>query len=101
MASTKKYPIQRVINWYFGNFCTRKCFNKEGRLMDCQKMFQQFTNQNKSLMITHKEFKDLFDNDDIRICKLEYKFRKRTVGWKQFETWTKDSDFDPDNFDKD
>jgi len=35
MTSTTKYPIQRFVNWYFGNFCTRKCFNKEGRISEC------------------------------------------------------------------
>ena len=98
MTSVIKYPIQRVVNWYYGNFCTRKCFNKEERLMDCHKKFQLLVNQNKGLMITHKEFKDLLDSDDIKICKLKYNFRKRTVGWKQFEKWLKDPIFDPNKF---
>ena len=62
MTSIIKYPISRVVNWYFGNFCTRKCFNKEKRLNDCYNKLQLFVNKNSGLMITHKEFKDLFDN---------------------------------------
>jgi hypothetical protein len=50
-------------------------------------------------MMTHKEFKDLLDNDDIKICKLKYNFRKRTIGWKQFERWLEDPLFDTDTFD--
>lgn len=96
MTSIVKYKISRVVNWYFGNFCTRKCFNKENRLNDCHNKLQLFVNKNKDLMITHKEFKDLFDNDDIKICKLNSNFRKRTVGWKQFENWSKNLDFDGD-----
>jgi hypothetical protein len=99
MASVIKYPIRRVINWYYGNFCTRKCFNKEERLMDCYEKFELFKYKNKDLMITHKEFKDLIDSGDIKICRLNPNFRKRTVGWKQFEGWTKDPAFDPDKFD--
>lgn len=99
MISTIKYPIQRVVNWYYGNFCTRKCFNKDNRLEDCGKKLQFFVDQNKDLMITHKEFKDMFDSDDIKICKLKHGFRKKTVGWKQFERWLKDMVFDPDKFD--
>lgn len=99
MASTIRYPLQRVINWYHGNFCTRKCFNKEERIFECYKKFQQLIDKNKDLMITHKEFKDMLDYDDIRICKLGFNFRKRTVGWKQFEGWLKDPQFDPDKFD--
>jgi len=99
MVSMTRYPIQRVINWYYGNFCTRKCFNKDGRLFDCHKKFQIIANTNKNLMITHKEFKDLLDEGDIKICKLKPGFRKRTVGWTQFENWLNDSQFDPDKFD--
>jgi hypothetical protein len=55
--------------------------------------------QNKSLVMTHKEFKDLLDNDDIRVCKLGRGFRRRTVGWKQFESWLKDPLFDRDRYD--
>lgn len=99
MASTIKYPIQRIVNWYFGNFCTRKCFNKENRLMDCSKKLQLFSNQNKGLIITHKEFKDLLDDNHIKICKLNHNFKKRTVNWKQFEKWRRDPLFDSDKFD--
>ena len=99
MVSTIKYPIQRVVNWYHGNFCARKCFNKEERLFDCHKKLQLFVDKNKDLMITHKEFKDLFDNDHIKICKLKPNFRKRTVGWKQMEGWQSNPEFDADEFD--
>ena len=50
-------------------------------------------------MITHKEFKELIDTDNLKICVLPLGFRKRTVGWKQFESWQRDRDFDPDKFD--
>jgi hypothetical protein len=98
MTSTIKYPIQRVVNWYYGNFCTRKCFNKENRIAECQQKLQFFVNQNKNLMITHKEFKDMIDNDNIKICCLPRDFRKKTIGWNQFESWLRDPLFDPDKF---
>ncbi len=99
MVSTKRYPLQRIVNWYHGNFCTRKCFNKEGRIFECHLKFQQFVDSNKNLLMTHKEFKDLLDNDDIKICKLKTNFRKRIVRWFQFEKWLRDPEFDPDKFD--
>ncbi len=70
MTSSTKYPVQRIINWYYGNFCTRKCFNKEGRMFDCHQKFQQLADLSKELMMTHKEFKDMIDTDEIKICKL-------------------------------
>lgn len=98
MTSIIKYPIQRVVNWYYGNFCTRKCFNKEERLLDCYDKFKFFVDCNKGLMITHKEFKDLIDSDNLKVCMLKPNFRKRTVGWDQFEMWLRDSEFDCDKF---
>ena len=99
MASTKQYHVQRVVNWYYGNFCTRKCFNKEERLKDCQEKLQQFADADKGMMITHKLFKDLIDSGDLKICRLGINFRRRTVGWGQFERWQEDESFDPDKFD--
>lgn len=99
MASTIRYPINRVVNWYWGNFCTRKCFNKEARLGECHEKFQLFVSHNKDLMITHKDFKDLSDKGHIMICRLKPNFRKKIVGWNQFEDWTRDPEFDADKFD--
>lgn len=99
MASSIRYPIKRVINWYWGNFCTRKCFNKEDRMDECYGKFQLFVDNNKDLIITHKEFKDLLDEDHIMICRLKPNFRKRTVGWGQLEAWSEDPEFDADKFD--
>lgn len=99
MTSKIKYPIQRVVNWYYGNFCTRKCFNKEERLMDCNEKFQLLVDKNKDLMITHIEFKDMLDNNNIKVCKLKHNFRRRTVSWNQFEKWLRNPSFDSDKFD--
>ena len=96
MAEKKPYPVQHVVNWYFGNFCTRKCFDKDERLKNCWDKLQEFAKKNNGMMIRHKEFKDLFDNDDMRICLLCREFGRKTVGWKQFERWKDDSEFDPD-----
>ena len=52
--------------------------------------------KNKGLMITHKEFKDLLDNEDIKICVLPVGFRRRTVGWNQVGLWMRNPEFDPD-----
>jgi hypothetical protein len=99
MVSIKRYPVRRVVNWYYGNFCTRKCFNKEERLRDCWEKLQRFANAGKGLMITHKCFKELIDNDCLLVCKLGSNFRRRTVGWGQFEKWLKEESFDPDKLD--
>ena len=66
-------------------------------MLECYKNFQQLIDNNKNLMITHKEFKDMLDNDDIKVCKFGFKFRKRTVSWKQFEQW-QDATYNYDKF---
>lgn len=68
------------------------------RISECWEKLLDFANKNRNLKISHKEFKDLFDNDDIKICKLKPKFRKRTIFWKEFERLSKDPDFDPNKF---
>lgn len=98
MAEKKPYQISNVVHWYYGNFCTRKCFNKEGRLFECYKKLRLIADSNKKMFITHKEFKDMIDNSEIQLCKLKLGFRKRIVFWKQFERWQKDPHFDPDSF---
>lgn len=51
------------------------------------------------MIITHKEFKNLLDRDYLKICKLKPNFRKKTVGWKQFEEGQNNPCFDPTKFD--
>jgi len=96
MVSLTKYSIQKVVNWYYGNFCTRKCFDKEERMLDCYKKMCSIVESTNNMLITHKEFKDMIDNDLIKICKLKPSFRRRTIGWKQFERWHRDPDYDSD-----
>ena len=96
MVEKKAYPVSHVVNWYYGNFCARKCFDKEERLFECWTKLRAFADNNKDLKIRHKEFKDLFDEDHIKICKLSPGFRRKSISWKQFEYFSRDSDFDPD-----
>ena len=92
----KPCPIRSIVNWYYCNFCTRKCFNKKERLFECWTKLQDFASKNNDLRIRYKEFKDIFDSGHIKICKLGYEFRRKTVGWKQFEGWLRESNFDAD-----
>lgn len=99
MVSLIKYPIQRVINWYHGNFCTRKCFNKEDRIIECHLKFKGFIKDHKDLRITHKDFKDMIDKDKIQICILKKEFRQKTISWSQFEKLLEEESFNADNLD--
>ena len=84
MIKKRKLPIQGVINWYFGNYCMRKCFDDNKKLQDHHQKLQLFVEKNKNLKITNKEFLFLFNNH-MRICNLEYHFKCKMISWKLME----------------
>lgn len=92
----KPYPISNVVNWYYGNYCTRKCFNKPERISECWDKLLDFAHKSKGLEITHKDFKDMMASGDISICKLKRGFKEKTISWSQFETFQREENFDPD-----
>jgi len=91
----KKYPIQHVVNWYYGNYCARKCFDNDRRLYDHWKKLQLIVEKNKSLQITHRDFLDLF-NDHFKICALEDSFKRKMVSWKLMTLLQRTPEYDPD-----
>lgn len=93
--STKKYSVRHLVNWYYGNYCTRKCFDKEERLLRHGQWLQDFAKKHQNLMMTHKEFLDLFHNQ-MPLCALEEGFKKRPVFWKLFEKLLRIEEYDSD-----
>ena len=84
MMEKKEYPIKHLVNLYFGNHCTRKCFDKEERLYDHHMKLLDFAEKNPNLKMTHADFLDLF-NDEVKICTLEDSFKRKMISWKLFE----------------
>ncbi|MBU0460845.1 MAG: hypothetical protein KKH52_00010 [Nanoarchaeota archaeon] len=91
----KKYPLNQLKNWYFGNHCTRKCFDKDNRLRDCYDKLQLFVEKNPAVRMTHRNFLDLF-NDHLNVCKLDSSFKRRSIGWKLFERLSNTPNYDSD-----
>lgn len=94
-APTKKYPIKHLVNWYYGNYCVRKCFDKEERLFSHGKWLQDFANKHQDLTMTHKEFLGLF-HDHMSLCTLKDSFKRRSIGWKLFERLQDTPNYDSD-----
>ena len=95
VASLKKYPIKHLINWYYGNYCVRKCFDKEERLSRHGEWLREFAEKHKHLIMTHKEFLTLF-HDHMTLCTLEDSFKRRSIGWKLFERLRDTPNYDSD-----
>ncbi len=92
----KEYPIKRLINWYFGNYCARKCFDKDERLFEHHQKLTEFAEKNSELKMTYSDFLKLFNNE-MTICTLEDSFKRRMVGWRLFEILNKTPNYDSDN----
>ncbi len=91
----KAYPLRQIVNWYWGNYCTRKCFDKEERLRDHSQKLQLFVEKNPNLLMTHRQFLDLF-HEQMSICTLDESFKRRSIGWKLFERLQATPNYDSD-----
>lgn len=93
--STNKYPIKHLVNWYYGNYCLRKCFDKGERLSQHGEWLQEFANKHQDLTMTHKEFLEIFHNH-MSLCILDDSFKRRSIGWKLFERLKETPNYDSD-----
>ncbi len=89
------YPIQHILNWYFGNYCTRKCFDNDTLLRDHYGKLMLFAEKNPNLKMTHKEFLSLF-NKEMTICTLSPSFKKKLVSWKLFRIFQDTANYESD-----
>lgn len=78
----KEYSIQHLVNWYFGNYCVKKCHDDDKILEDHWDKLQEFAKKSPNLKMTHKEFIEFFARH-ITICIFDYKERKRMPSWKE------------------
>ena len=78
----KAVPVQQLVNWYYGNYCTRKCYNDEKRQEEHYPKLQELAIKLKDVMMTHREFLDLLRTDKT-ICNLsEEEWKTRKFSWK-------------------
>lgn len=78
----KAVPVQQLVNWYYGNYCTRKCYNDDKRQQEHYPKLQELAIKLKGVMMTHREFLDLLRTDKT-ICDLsEEEWKNRKFSWK-------------------
>ena len=98
MSDTEKkaHPIKHIVHGYFGNYCTRKCFDKEERLKQHYDTLEEFANKNPDLKITHHDFLALF-NDHMFICTLQDSFKRKAIGWILFDILLRTPNYNSDD----
>jgi len=90
-----EHPIKSLVHWYFGNYCTRKCFDNDEKLHDHYTKLINFAEKNPQLRMTHHDFLWLFSNE-MKICTLEDSFKRKMIGWKLFERLKDTPNYDSD-----
>lgn len=87
-------PIESAVNTYMGNYCYRKCFMHEDIIFGCRDKFGVLIKEMGNVPITFREFREMMNNEDIKICGLPPEKRKMYVSWKCFEYMRRsDKDF--------
>lgn len=78
----KPVKMQHIVNWFFGNYCTRKCHNDEKRQREHYPKLTILAKKLDNLEMTHKEFISLLRSDKT-ICDLSDKeWNSRKGFWK-------------------
>ncbi len=82
MIEKKPAKIRHLVNWYYGNFCTRKCYER----LDLQRMhypkLQELANKLEGIEMTHKDFLNMLRNDRT-ICTLsDEEWKNSKFSWK-------------------
>jgi hypothetical protein len=84
----KKKNISYYIEWYQRTNCFRKCYNNKEQRKECRIKFQQLITNCLNLEFTKNEFLE-FINNQVNICQLPEKDKKRFMSWKEFKQTTK------------
>ena len=72
-----------TINWYYSNYCTRKCYNDEKRHEEHIPKLRELATKLKRVKMTHQEFLNLLRNDKT-ICDLSNEeWNNRNFSWNE------------------
>ncbi|MBI3034938.1 hypothetical protein HYY71_01315 [Candidatus Woesearchaeota archaeon] len=77
--------IQTAANWFFGNYCTRKCYDEIGKQREHWDKLQELAKRLEGVEMTHSEFLNMLRNDKT-ICDLsDEEWKNRKWSWKRTE----------------
>jgi len=85
MQAKKPAKIQHLVNWFYGNYCTRKCYDEIEKQREHWDKLQELANRLEGVEMTHSEFLTMIRNDKT-ICDLsDEEWKKRKWSWKRTE----------------
>lgn len=79
-----KVKSKHALNWFYGNICTRKCYDDLNKQKRCYQKMQAIIKGYEDFLITHKIFIRVM-RDKHKICDLdEATFKRREHDfWKR------------------
>jgi len=83
-AKNKKKNIIYHFKWYKKNHCHRKCYDNTEQRKICETKMNTYIIENPNMELTKREFLILFNNQ-MNICILPEKEKRRYISYKQFK----------------
>ena len=81
----KPSKVKHLANWFFGNYCTRKCYDEIEKQREHWYKLQELTKRLEGVEMTHSEFLAMIRSDKT-ICDLsDEEWKKRKFSWKRME----------------
>ena len=78
----KRAKIQHLVNWFYGNYCTRKCYEEIEKQRKHWDRLQELAKKMDGIEMLHKEFL-LMIRSDKTICSLsDEEWKKRKWSWR-------------------
>ena len=78
----KQYAIKSIANWFFGNYCMRKCRDEQDPAYEHWLKLQELANKLEGTQMTHRQFLDMMRSDKT-ICNLsDEEWEKRKFSFK-------------------
>ena len=79
----KAVKIKSLVNWFYGNYCTRKCYNNIGRQREHFEKLQKLADNLDGLEMTHKDFLHMLRSDRV-ICNLsDEEWKNAKFSWSR------------------
>ena len=78
----KPAKVQHLANWFYGNYCTRKCYDEIEKQRGHWDKLQELAKRLEGAEMTHSEFLAMIRSDKT-ICNLsDEEWKKRKGSWK-------------------
>lgn len=73
----QKHKTIHVLNWFYGNICTKKCYDDLDKQKRCNDKMKKMIKEYEDYLIYHKTFIDVV-REKHKICNISEKLFKRS-----------------------